>query len=39
MRPKLMSYGNEFRYDLTGIQIHEDLALTIIMDYRTPTAT
>ena len=35
---KYKRYGKEFIDDLTGIYIHEDLSLLIIMDCRTPTA-
>ena len=35
---KCKIHGKEFRNDLKGIYILEDLALSIIMDCRTPTA-
>ena len=36
---KYKKYGKEFINDLTGIYIHEDLALSIIMSCRAPIAT
>ena len=36
---KYKRYRKEFRTYLTGIYIHEKLALSIIMDYTTPAAT
>ena len=36
---KYKKYGKEFFDDLTGIYIHEDLALSIIMSCRAPIAT
>ena len=34
---KYKRYGKEFIDDITGIYIHKDLALSIIMNCRTPT--